>query len=337
MLNYLFDGHQFSKGSDLMKQFKEIVENDRNFEQIDENSDTKLVTLSDNPIKSKIVCYFPNLEKFVNKKSFEYHFRKFQTKWIPKTFLIYKRKFIGKHCPSKKTLKNEKLWYIKPPKNYGGKGIIITRFIKSSIKKLPFKQLFVAQAGVTDLMTINKKKFDIRIFVLVLRKSRNEPLNIYLYNDAILRICSKNFKKFGTDIKSQITNYHLHTNKKNYEEDKVKYLDKLSNYKKFYMRSYIQLKNILKDMFPKLNKVCAIPKFRNKPTFWLMGMDAILDTSYKLWVVEINKNPALCFDYPGKISICKDVSYDILYNFVIPLSKKMEIRKETRFSKIKMK
>lgn len=77
--------------------------------------------------------------------------------------------------------------------------------------------------------------------------------------------------------------------------------------------SYHQLQNYLKDTFPQkdmkidnlinkmkdtakelaLSSYCMIDRQTNKHGFELFGLDFIVDTDFKPWLLEVNTNPCL--------------------------------------------
>lgn len=145
---------------------------------------------------------------------------------------------------------------------------------------------------------LNKKKFDIRQWVLV--KSFN-PLKVYMFSSCYLRICCSEFNFDNIkDPFSHLTNFSL--NKAAYQakkqglEDSVcslidfkEYLDQ-STGKNQCWETAIKPK-IINIIINSLKSVQDEIEQKN-PCFELFGFDLILDEKLTPWLLEVNLSPA---------------------------------------------
>lgn len=81
-------------------------------------------------------------------------------------------------------------WVVKPSYNARGFGIYLTKKLKDIINIGKKSQSKVVQKYVEKPYLINGKKFDVRQWVLV---TSWDPLEIYIFETAYLKFCSKNF------------------------------------------------------------------------------------------------------------------------------------------------
>lgn len=109
------------------------------------------------------------------------------------------------------------LWIFKPNGASCGRGISI--FDKDdSIPKVKGKEInegFVISEYIQNPHLINKKKYDLRVYVLV---TSYDPLMIYVYNEGLCRFATQDYSVDPDSLKDKfvhLTNYSI--NKKNEE------------------------------------------------------------------------------------------------------------------------
>ncbi|KAL7543071.1 hypothetical protein ACHAWF_007319 [Thalassiosira exigua] len=108
-------------------------------------------------------------------------------------------------------------YIVKPDGAAQGKGIFLTRRIED-VENL--SAVCVAQQYIRNPLLIDKKKFDLRIYVLVTSCS---PLRMYLFRDGLVRICTEEYKRPNTsnmdDRCMHLTNYSVNKRSDKYERD----------------------------------------------------------------------------------------------------------------------
>jgi len=145
------------------------------------------------------------------KKKFPREFSFYPTTYVlPQSFSVFKTLF-SPNGQSKGT------YIIKPDGSAQGKGIFLTRRIED-VENL--SSVCVAQQYLRNPLLIDKKKFDLRIYVLVTSCS---PLRLYLFRDGLVRICTEEYKRPNTsNIKNRymhLTNYSINKRSEKYERD----------------------------------------------------------------------------------------------------------------------
>jgi len=201
---------------------------------------------------------------------------------------------------------------VKPNQGCCSRGIVLT---KDPEKAISFKRSIV-QLYINNPLTIEKKKFDLRVYCLIMSV---DPLTVYMYQEGIVRICTEEYEKpTEENLKMRcmhLTNYTL--NKKN----KDKFISvQPGNYFVGNKRSFEFLKhwfdNEVKEVsseviFRRIEDVLlktvmvATPHLRDKyrmsmtgeknggsfTCFELLGFDVMFDEDYKPWVLEVNHSP----------------------------------------------
>ncbi|KAI1692086.1 tubulin-tyrosine ligase family domain-containing protein [Ditylenchus destructor] len=86
----------------------------------------------------------------------------------------------------------DEVFIMKPTAKSQSKGIsIVTGYTQFKKEKKKYEEEpYIAQSYIRDPYLINKKKFDIRMYVLV---TSLNPLRIYLYNEAVVRFASEDY------------------------------------------------------------------------------------------------------------------------------------------------
>ena len=225
--------------------------------------------------------------------------------YFPETWLLPREMSDLKACS-----RNYKATYIiKPQASCQGRGI----FLIKNPDQLNPESRYVAQRYIQKPFLLDGLKFDFRVYVLVMG---TDPLRIYLYEDGLVRFATETYKSpTKTNLKQQyihLTNYSINKyNQKFNSTDKEKGHKRslksvLSNLKeKGYDTENLlsQIKDIviktLMCVQPNLShiyKACQ-PEFHpNSICFELLGFDILLDSNFKLWLLEVNHTPSFRTD-----------------------------------------
>ena len=189
---------------------------------------------------------------------------------------------------------------------------------------------------------INKKKYDLRIYVLVASFS---PLRIYLYYNGLVRFATEEYQQGNYDnIYIHITNYSINKNNENYksnqksnneiennEENINNEEDDSSKWSLVEYRNYFKklgLNNIMDNIWKQIEDIIIkslitvskencqeISINKNYSLFELYGYDILIDESFKAWLLEVNVNPSLHCTSPLDLSIKTELFTDI-YNLI---------------------
>ena len=162
--------------------------------------------------------------------------------------------------------------------------------------KIKSKQ-FVIQKYIEQPLLYKKKKFDIRLFILVSQSGK-----LYVFRESYIRVSAYEYSLDDMQKFGHLNNIAIQKYSKDYDQEKaiisVKELERYINQTKdphFNFEVHIR---------PKLNQIVAImgallmQKFTvssrsNKNNFEIFGLDFMIDQFFKVWLIEANTNPAI--------------------------------------------
>ena len=232
--------------------------------------------------------------------------------FLPISFLIPNE--IGFLNDEMKKDNNKKLWIIKPCASSQGRGIYLT----NNIKDIDGNYKQIASKYIDNPFTINKKKFDLRIYVLV---TSIVPLKIYRFNEGLTRFATDNYNINIYDKCSHLTNYAINKNNKNYIQNENLENNNyntskwsLTQFKNFLNSNKINsdlIFNKIDDIIIKTlisvenNLFTAMEKYTNfyNNCFELFGFDILIDENLNPWLMEVNLSPNLHYDSPIDLKI----------------------------------
>ena len=176
----------------------------------------------------------------------------------------------------------------------------------SNKKKIAYSKMYcsneiIIQKYLDRPLLYNKRKFDIRCFVLV-----DSNLNIFFCREGHLKGSSEYYDLNNTNKLIHITNYSLQKKSSNFEQfedgNEISYND----FKKYMKENNIpfenfnyminQMKYLVEISFKSVGK--KLLKTNPVLCFEIFGYDFIIDNDFKPWILEINNNPGLCISSP---------------------------------------
>eukprot|EP00826_Nyctotherus_ovalis_P056672 TRINITY_DN769_c0_g4_i1.p1 TRINITY_DN769_c0_g4~~TRINITY_DN769_c0_g4_i1.p1 ORF type:complete len:532 (+),score=127.04 TRINITY_DN769_c0_g4_i1:369-1964(+) len=218
---------------------------------------------------------------------------------------------------------------VKPEGLSQGKGIFLTKGIDS----INPNEYCVVQRYLENPYLIDGLKFDLRIYTLVYGC---DPLRIYVFEEGLVRLSTEKYVKPDIgNIQNQyihLTNYAINKN-----SEKFVYNSDANSADVGHKRSlafvwdYIDrnggnskaLQNTVHDMI--IKTFCAVqPKLRQcmracQPTcltndmcFEILGIDVLIDTELKPWLLEINHAPSFNTDTPFDLKVKSEVLTDAI-------------------------
>lgn len=158
---------------------------------------------------------------------------------------------------------------IKPDGSAQGKGIFLTKRIED-VENL--STICVAQQYIRNPLLIERKKFDLRIYVLVTSCC---PLRIYLFRDGLVRLCTEEYKQPNEkNIRQQcmhLTNYSINKRSDKYERDEEESLPSNTGNKRTISWLLDWLKNergeaVVSELWEKIGDICAMTILSILPT-----------------------------------------------------------------------
>ena len=221
---------------------------------------------------------------------------------------------------NKSKIRSRKTYIVKPTAGAQGDGIFLAQNFRDIEINLCHNQSkkVVVQKYISSPMTIDGKKFDLRIYVLI--RQFQPKLEIYLCEEGLVRLCSEKYvKPSGKNLKklySHLTNYSLNKHSENFDHNGD--IDKgskrsLSSFYEFLSHEGIdadQLKTKLKTIayntgqairpyiIHGCNKILAA--CANGKSFQILGLDVLIETkksgAFDVHLLEINSNPSVSID-----------------------------------------
>ncbi|CRG96521.1 tubulin--tyrosine ligase, putative [Plasmodium gallinaceum] len=268
--------------------------------------------------KKKIINRIPSIYMYTKKKALTFLLSHLSViypslyDFYPNTFVLPENKNIIKYILNN----NNKDFYIMKPDN-GSMGIgvkLIHKYNDINVNILNGYNCYIIQKYIDNPLLMYKKKFDFRIYILLL-PGKNYP-KIYLSKIGFARLCTEEYKK----KKRYICNSFVHLTNYSINKDNEKYIRKKNihdknNNKQLLSDVFIYLKNNgydIDDIWKQIKKISCLTSlaiysyikskikynFKNNFYFYqLIGLDILLDNTGKAWLLEVNSNPSLRIDY----------------------------------------
>ena len=226
------------------------------------------------------------------------------------------------------------IWIIKPGENTNrGKGITVSSSLEEIRQIVSDKcaaHTYIIQKYIENPLLINKRKFDIRCFVLM--TSINSNIQGYFYTEGYIRTSSKEFTMKNLESKYiHLTNDAIQKNSEDYGKfepaNKMSYSD---------MQNYINLThpeaniNFERDILTQIRNIVVhsihaifrkIDPSKRLHSFELFGYDFMVDENFKVWLIEANTNPCLetsCAFLSRIIPACIDNTFRLVLDPLFP-------------------
>lgn len=223
------------------------------------------------------------------------------------------------------------LWILKPTNASCGRGIRLVSGASSlsggsegtmATTLPPAGKRYVAQAYVKRPYLINNRKFDLRIYVLV---TSLDPLRIYVYQDGLVRFATQEYSTKGSaqgNRFAHLTNYSVNKKSKSFDKNQdasadgsgskwsltalMRYFDEHGVDSARVRQSIhdVCVKTILAGESDMATLANSAFKGGNAlagtgtPCFELYGVDVILDSALRPWLLEVNVSPSLSSSSP---------------------------------------
>lgn len=255
------------------------------------------------------LMFFRELKTLFNKdityKNYDLMRRKFKDdySYMSETFNYPKDKKIIENKFKNYKFNPKNMWMIKPKNKNSGEGIKIF----TSLKEIILDNYLITKY-ITNIDLIDKKKYDLRIYVLILGIN---PLRIYLYKNGFVRRCVKDYSldiNLLNDKNIHLTNTHVNVEKKEYIhpknfDDENAHIWSLKTYKNFLEKkkvNYDLINEKIKDIIIKtiisfysnFNEQIKKKNFQNLNFFDLLGFDILMTDNYNPKLLEVNTNPS---------------------------------------------
>ena len=221
------------------------------------------------------------------------------------------------------------IWIMKPAGKAQGKGIFLFRKLKdiTDWKKEDYyhrdrdedknekdpPETYVVQRYIENPYLIGGKKFDIRVYVLVMSYN---PLKVWLYRSGFARFSNTRFSLNSiSDTFVHLTNVAIQKTAPDYDPDKG------CKWSLQELRMYLTARHgheVVRRLFQQLDEIFikslqSIQKIiiNDKHCFEVYGFDIMFDDNLKPWLIEVNASPSLTAssqtDYDLKFGLLTDM------------------------------
>lgn len=241
--------------------------------------------------KEQIIFGLSGCDKIVSKNNIwellqNKYGRSFASTIMPQTYILEKDSDINLF---KRNYHSQKKYILK--KNVQRKeGILLTKDL-NTILKAKYKGYKVVQEYLNDILLINNRKINLRIYVLIIAKNRK--IKSYLHQQGKCIYTNKDYNPDKLDFESHITSYNLDLDI--YKINPLT-LEDLKSYFQHLKYDYnILFKKIKKIIYYTIqaskNQLGQLKSLKNNTCFQLFGVDIILDQQLNPYLLEFNKGP----------------------------------------------
>lgn len=266
-------------------------------------------------------------------------------------FVEWKREKAERDSELKRTVYEDPFYIVKPEGGCQGRGIFLARDYEEICMNVPYcskndgytttqnysgteTMHCVVQEYIDHPLLIDKLKFDLRIYVLILGV---DPPRIFLFRDGLARFATAKYRIPNVDnaqnMKMHLTNYSINKNSDNFQKNSAAVADFIGSKRslKFVLRHLknqcgadtvaimAEIKNIIiKTVMsgqPHLStsyKQYHNDDFENSLCFEILGLDIMIDRDLKPYLLEVNHAPSFGCDSPLDEKIKGQVIYDTL-------------------------
>ncbi|CAG9316942.1 TTLL8_2 [Blepharisma stoltei] len=193
------------------------------------------------------------------------------------------------------------IWIVKPGFKSRGRDILLYRSL-DDILEYTKNNSWVIQKYIENPLIINKRKFDIRQWVLI---TCFNTFEIFFYKKCYLRFSVKEYDLSEIDdLYIHLTNNSIAKYSPSFKaEDSMWHIDQFIEWLIEENKDDIWNKTILPDVKNIIINTAKSAKAKisaKKNTFELLGFDFMIDSNFRPWLIEVNTSPAM--DYSTNIT-----------------------------------
>ena len=203
------------------------------------------------------------------------------------------------------------IWIIKPRNDYGRKGVNIIRNYNDIYKWIQKEksQQWILQKYIDNPLLLNKKKFHIRIYVIINKK--NKKINFFVYKKGFIYTAGKKYNKYSNDLNSHLSG-----------EDNPNRVSLFDTKHPLYNIIWKQIKDLILKCIVPIYPYVKCPNI-NDHCYKFLGIDILIDQKYNLYLAEINSR-LISLKYPTK-NFKNELYLDILNTIYFNKTKMMEL------------
>lgn len=219
-------------------------------------------------------------------------------------------------------------WIVKPPASARGVGIKVVH----KWNQIPRKMPLVVQKYLDDPYLINDTKFDLRLYVLV---TSFNPLRIYLYDNGLVRFASVKYSANSETLQDRymhLTNYSINKLSASYTQNEDAEACQGHKWTLKALWSFLETEHkvdvaalqdsivdvVIKTMICGEHSISQMTRANQQSrycSYELFGIDILLDSKLKPWLLEVNISPSLHSSSPLDLAVKGPLVRD-LFNIV---------------------
>ncbi|XP_068514782.1 inactive polyglycylase TTLL10 [Anas acuta] len=233
--------------------------------------------------------------------------------------------------------KEEQIWICKPSCSNQGRGIFLLKNpaaantlqakLHSSEGDLPSKrvqcrapQARIVQRYIHQPLLLEGKKFDVRSYLLI---ACTAPYVLF-FAQGYVRLTCTNYDAMSDDLTVHLTNQYMQKKNSLYSQLKDETVWRMEHFNSYVNEKFTKTNSLPKDwvftVFTKRMQQIMLQCFlaakhkldRKLGYFDLIGCDFLIDENFKVWLLEMNANPALHTDCKVLRDIIPAVVYESL-------------------------
>ena len=169
----------------------------------------------------------------------------------------------------------------------------------NSLNEQKFPKNLLIQKYIEQPLLYNKRKFDIRIWVLFTYLDRVKKYEVFIFKEGHLKACCDDYDINSEDLFIHLTNYSVQKHNKNFSKSEIGNEISFADFQKELNKTGKNI-DFKKNIFPEIMQIVAMSANSVKGKinlskrincFEIFGYDFILDINFKPFLLEINTNP----------------------------------------------
>jgi tubulin polyglutamylase TTLL6/13 len=276
------------------------------------------------------INHFPGMYNIARKSNLAWNLVRLQ-RAFPEEYDFFPRTWVlpADYADLKSNFKRKSVYIVKPEASCQGRGIYLT----SKIEDINSEDHIVVQEYIARPMLIDSLKFDLRVYVLI---AGCNPLRIFMHEDGLVRFATEEYEpptyRNYVDTFMHLTNYAINKNNSRFKfnedpnKDNVGHKRSIKSVFKLLKEEGVDVDYIwteigeiaiktlctIQPSLAHIYKTCQPNDLTNSMCFEILGLDILIDSNNKPWLLEVNHTPSFTTDSPLDKKIKRRVINDAI-------------------------